>query len=143
MNKMERRILLDNEVEISDEADEEGDDYETAINATGYGFFHYWLVVIAGFANASDAIEILCVSILLPAAQCDLHMNSSDKGWLSAIVFLGMMVGGYIWGCLGDIYGRRTILIVSLLVNAIAGVISSFMQTFPLFLCFRFISGLG
>ncbi|XP_045608814.2 synaptic vesicle glycoprotein 2B isoform X1 [Procambarus clarkii] len=126
-----------------DAEDEEGDDFETAISATGYGFFHYWLLVIGGFANASDAIEILCVSILLPAAQCDLNMTTSDKGWLSSIVFFGMMAGGYIWGCLGDIYGRRNVLIVSLLVNALAGILSSFAQSFPLFLFFRFTSGLG
>lgn len=143
---MERRGLLENpeegEIDVADD-DDEGDDYETAISATGFGFFHYSLIIIGGFANASDAIEILCVSILMPAAQCDLQMTSSDKGWLSAIVFLGMMVGGYTWGCLGDIYGRRTVLIVSLLVNALAGIVSSLAQTFILFLCFRFISGLG
>lgn len=54
-----------------------------------YGMFQYWLILIGGFANASDAIEILCVSILLPAAECDLHMTSEDKGWLSAMAFIG------------------------------------------------------
>lgn len=140
---MERRVLLDSVADQSGDVDDEGDDYETAISATGYGFFHYWLVFIGGFANASDAIEILCVSILLPAAQCDLNMTSTDKGWLSSMVFFGMMVGGYIWGCLGDIYGRRKVLMVSLVVNGLAGIISSLVQTFPAFLCFRFISGLG
>ncbi|KAG0720764.1 Synaptic vesicle glycoprotein 2A [Chionoecetes opilio] len=109
----------------------------------GYGLFQYWLILIGGFANASDAIEILCVSILLPAAQCDLHMTSEDKGWLSAIPFVGMMLGGYVWGCLGDIYGRRNVLMVSLMVNAVSGLASAFVQTFPVFLFCRFVSGVG
>lgn len=125
------------------EDDDEGEDYETAITATGYGPFQYWLILIGGFANASDAIEILCVSILLPAAECDLHMSSADKGWLSAMAFIGMMIGGYVWGCLGDIYGRRNVLMVSLMVNALSGFGSSLVQTFPTFLFFRFVSGLG
>ena len=54
-----------------------------------------------------------------------------------------MMLGGYIWGCLGDVFGRRRVLIVSLLVNATAGLLSSLMQNFPAFLIMRFISGLG
>lgn len=126
-----------------EEPQDDEEDYEKAITATGYGFFHYWLVAIGGIANASDAVEILCVSILLPAAECDLHMSSKDKGLLNAGVFMGMMVGGYIWGSLGDIYGRKNVLVVSLMVNAIAGIVSSFMQGFPLFFTMRFISGLG
>ncbi|MPC77199.1 Synaptic vesicle glycoprotein 2B [Portunus trituberculatus] len=74
--------------DINDDVDE-GEEYEVAITATGYGSFQYWLILLGGFANASDAIEILCVSILLPAAECDLHMTSEDKGWLSAIAFVG------------------------------------------------------
>lgn len=48
-------------------------------------------------ANASDAIEILCVSFVLPSAECDLDMSTADKGLLSAITFAGMMIGGYLW----------------------------------------------
>ncbi|XP_045111770.1 synaptic vesicle glycoprotein 2B-like isoform X2 [Portunus trituberculatus] len=145
--RMERRGLLDSsrsdeELDINDDVDE-GEEYEVAITATGYGSFQYWLILLGGFANASDAIEILCVSILLPAAECDLHMTSEDKGWLSAIAFVGMMVGGYVWGCLGDIYGRRNVLMVSLVLNALSGLGSSFVQTFPSFLVLRLISGLG
>ncbi|MPD00410.1 Synaptic vesicle glycoprotein 2A [Portunus trituberculatus] len=54
-----------------------------------------------------------------------------------------MMVGGYVWGCLGDIYGRRNVLMVSLVLNALSGLGSSFVQTFPSFLVLRLISGLG
>ncbi|KAK4303361.1 hypothetical protein Pmani_024615 [Petrolisthes manimaculis] len=142
----ERRGLLDHreDPENNDHNDDEdGCDYDDAITATGYGMFHYWLIIVGGFANASDAIEILCVSILMPAAECDLHMSSEDKGWLSAMVFVGMMVGGYIWGVLGDMYGRRNVLIVALLVNGVAGLTSSFVQSYESFLGLRFLSGLG
>ena len=73
-------------------------DYETAIAKTGFGKFHYWLLFVCGWANASDAIEILCISFVLPSASCDLNLSSEDKGWLSAITFIGMLFGGYGWG---------------------------------------------
>lgn len=44
-----------------------------------------------------DAIEILCVSFVLPSAECDLKMSTSDKGFLSSMTFAGMMFGSYIW----------------------------------------------
>ena len=53
------------------------------------------------------------------------------------------MFGGYIWGSLADLYGRRAVLLVSLTVNGLGGLASSFSQTFPVFLVLRFISGLG
>eukprot|EP00092_Neocalanus_flemingeri_P039522 GFUD01043036.1.p1 GENE.GFUD01043036.1~~GFUD01043036.1.p1 ORF type:complete len:573 (+),score=163.98 GFUD01043036.1:56-1774(+) len=120
-----------------------GTDYETAIKLTGYGSFHYWLMFVCGWANASDAIEILCISFLLPSAECDLELTPARKGWLSAILFVGMMIGGYVWGSLGDIFGRRSILINAMLVNAAAGFISSFSQDYYIFLFLRFLSGVG
>ena len=56
--------------------------------------FHYWLLFVCGWANASDAVEILAISFLLPSAECDLALSPARKGWLSAILFVGMMIGG-------------------------------------------------
>jgi len=136
----EEKILLS----MGSESDSEEDaDYEKAVEASGYGKFHYWLLFICGWANASDAIEVLCISFLLPSAECDLTLTSSRKGWLSAILFVGMMIGGYVWGSLGDSIGRRNILISAMLVNAAAGAVSSLSQSYAVFLVLRFISGLG
>ena len=93
--------------------DDDGHDYDSALDLTGYGRFHYWLAFICGWANASDAVEILCISFLLPSAgdasdqiakscfinwflyfaECDLELTPARKGWLSAILFVGMMIG--------------------------------------------------
>ncbi|CAB4055399.1 SV2 [Lepeophtheirus salmonis] len=89
-------------------------DYEAGISVCKYGYFHWKLLAICGLANASDAIELLCVAFLLPSAQCDLKLTSTDKGWLSALMFIGMLVGGYIWGSLGDSHGRKSMLMNSM-----------------------------
>ena len=101
------------------------------------------LTIICGWANASDAIEILCISFLLPSAECDLELTYARKGHINSILFAGMLIGGFLWGSLGDIYGRRTTLIVAMLVNCVAGAGSSLSQNYPTFLALRFISGLG
>ena len=53
------------------------------------------------------------------------------------------MVGGYIWGTLADLYGRRYVLLWSLTVNGLGGLASSFSQSFSVFVLLRFISGVG
>ncbi|XP_054475419.1 synaptic vesicle glycoprotein 2B [Anoplopoma fimbria] len=117
--------------------------YEEAVEKAGFGLFHWLLLVVCGWANASDAVEILCVSFLLPTARCDLLLSSSDMGLLTASIFLGMMVGGYIWGYLADQRGRRKVLVVSLTVNGVFGGLASIAPWFWLFLLLRFISGIG
>jgi len=127
----------------TEHCDEDDQDFETALQQTGYGKFHYWLAMVCGWANASDAVEILCVSFLLPSAECDLQLTPVKKGYLSASLFVGMMIGGYIWGSLGDSLGRKTVLINSMVVNGVAGLVSSLGQNFWFFLVMRFISGVG
>ena len=100
-------------------------------------------MLVCGWANASDAVEILCISFLLPSAECDLELTPTRKGWLSAILFVGMMIGGYVWGSLGDTLGRRVVLMNAMVVNASAGFLSSLCQEYYFFLFLRFVSGVG
>jgi len=136
----ETKLLMKN---FDSDSEEEAVNYEEAVLKTGYGKFHYILLLICGWANASDAIEIICISFLLPSAECDLNLDSQMKGQLSAILFVGMMIGGYIWGSLGDSIGRRNCLMYAMILNALAGAGSGLAQEFYTFLIMRFISGVG
>ena len=64
-------------------------DYDSALSAAGFGRFQYWLVLTIGWANAADAVELLSVSSLLPAAECDLQMTPEQKGYLTSSSFVG------------------------------------------------------
>lgn len=149
---MPRRTDEDTEPLLSSTYIDEDDDqassrkklsYEEAVEKTGFGLFHWLLLVVCGWANASDAVEILCVSFLLPTARCDLLLTSADMGLLTSSIFLGMMVGGYVWGYLADRRGRRSVLVVSLAVNGTFGAVASLAPRFWLFLLLRFFSGVG
>ena len=72
-----------------------------------------------------------------------LNSKLIDKGWLSAILFIGMLIGGYIWGSVGDVLGRRKTLIIAMVVNAVFGIGSSLVQQKWQFFVMRFFSGLG
>lgn len=55
----------------------------------GYGKFHYLLLVVCGFVSTSEEMDVICMSFILPSAQCDLKLNTSSKGWLNSIIFIG------------------------------------------------------
>ncbi|XP_058826222.1 synaptic vesicle glycoprotein 2B-like isoform X2 [Topomyia yanbarensis] len=52
-----------------------------------------------------------------------------------------MVIGSYFWGCLADTKGRRVVLIAALLLDGIAGLLSSLSPMFGLFMMLRFING--
>lgn len=113
------------------------------LDSIGYGFFHVILLIVSGWALASDSVEILCISFISPAAQDDLELTRKTEGWLDSSIFVGMMIGGYFWGGWADAVGRRTCLLNSLLLNGGSGLISAFMPSYGWFLLFRIFSGIG
>lgn len=116
-------------------------DFETAIELTGYGKFHYILLGICGLVSTSEEMDVISMSFILPSAQCDLNLNTQTKGWLNCIIFIGMMVGAYAWGSIADTLGRKRILIVISFLNALCIVASSFSQSYEIFMLFRFLNG--
>jgi len=118
-------------------------DYETAIEATGYWTFHYLLLVVCGTAAGTSGMEVMFISFILPAAECDLQLASSDKGVLSAVAMLGIMTGCYIFGGLSDSIGRRVTLICCLSITALFGMFSSLALNVNSFILIRFIAGCG
>ena len=80
---------------------------------------------------------------MFQSGSYDLELNKTEEGVLDAIIFLGMMVGGYIWGSLSDLIGRRSCLISSLSFNGLFAFCSAFSPNYPSFLLFRFLSGVG
>ncbi|XP_050395730.1 synaptic vesicle glycoprotein 2C [Patella vulgata] len=117
--------------------------YEAVINTIGYGKFSVFLFLFCCLAAMADAIEILSLSMVMSTAVCDLNLTTFIKGWIDASVFIGMFFGGLIWGPIGDITGRRTALLASLMVNWVFALTSSFVFGYREFLALRILSGCG
>lgn len=65
-------------------------------------------LLVCGLANAADAVEILGMSLVLPAAEGDpaFDLTPGGKSALSSCIFLGMLLGGVLWGPMGDVLGE-------------------------------------
>lgn len=90
--------------------------------------------------NVADAVEIMCVGFIMSEIS---YLSSLNKELLSAAVFIGMLFGGAAGGYISDYLGRRTCLLYSLGLNALAGFFSSFSTNIGLLIFFRLIAGLG
>ncbi|XP_071955250.1 organic cation transporter protein-like [Antedon mediterranea] len=68
-----------------------------------------------------------------------------DQNWMrqlgKSIVLLGKLIGSLVFGQLSDLFGRKKILLISLLLQITCGVFSSFSGSFPVFITFQFLLG--
>jgi MFS family permease len=97
------------------------------------------LAIILALGNAADAIEILCIGFIMN----ELNTSTEEKEFLSAAVFLGMLVGGLLCGILSDKLGRKPCLMISLSLNAIAGIASALAPSVEVLIACRICGGLG
>ncbi|XP_030321119.1 synaptic vesicle glycoprotein 2A isoform X2 [Calypte anna] len=117
--------------------------YELILQECGHGRFQWSLYFVLGLALMADGVEVFVVGFVLPSAEKDMCLSDSNKGMLGLIVYLGMMVGAFVWGGLADRLGRRQCLLISLSVNSVFAFFSSFVQGYGTFLFCRLLSGVG
>lgn len=115
--------------------------FEDAITRSGFGLFNYVFITMAGGLMACAFIELTSVNFILPIAQCDLDLSTSDKGILSAIGYVGIILSSHLWGFLADTRGRRATLIPTLLIATLATIASSLVNNFWLLVFLRFVNG--
>lgn len=125
------------------EREELAQQYEAILRECGHGRFQWTLYFVLGLALMADGVEVFVVGFVLPSAEKDMCLSDSNKGMLGLIVYLGMMVGAFLWGGLADRLGRRQCLLISLSVNSVFAFFSSFVQGYGTFLFCRLLSGVG
>jgi MFS transporter, VNT family, synaptic vesicle glycoprotein 2 len=116
-------------------------DFDEAIKKCGFGKFNYILIVLCGSLMGCGFIELSSVTFVMPVAECDLQLSMSDKGILSAIGYVGVILSSHLWGFLSDTKGRRQTLIGSLLIASVFTFVSSFVNSFWLLVASRFLNG--
>lgn len=75
-------------------------------------------------------------------APGDLKLTLLNKGTLNSATYAGMIVSAIIWGYLADTQGRRKILIIGYLADAVCVFCSSLSQNFIMLVLFKFCGGL-
>ncbi|XP_051156800.1 synaptic vesicle glycoprotein 2B-like [Leptopilina boulardi] len=128
-------------IENNSHSKEETADYEKALKLCGYGSFHYKFVFVCGIMFLSAGLQNGVNAYILPAAGCDLQLSSEEKGFLNVAFLVGGVVSSLVWGIASDVYGRKNILLGTLMADSFVCLMASLSQSFTMLLCFRTISG--
>ncbi|GAB1864206.1 Major facilitator superfamily (MFS) profile domain-containing protein [Camponotus japonicus] len=137
----EKKIQQRDSIVIEDVPNEKVADFETAISAAGIGKFQYLLIIGIIPISWGSSIDTASMSMILPSAGCDLRLSLFDKGLLNAIIYVGMVLSGFMWGYLADVKGRKKIILYGYLADSICNILAGFSQNFETLVFFKFLSG--
>jgi EmrB/QacA subfamily drug resistance transporter len=100
------------------------------------------LGVLALGCGAFALLQTL-VAPALPVLQRDLHTSTSGVAWLFTSFLLAAAVATPIAGRLGDMFGKKRVLVVSLSSLAAGSLVAAVATSLPLLIVGRTIQGLG
>ncbi|MFD2613370.1 MFS transporter [Paenibacillus gansuensis] len=101
------------------------------------------LLLSAGLSWMFDAMDIGIVSFIAAALAVDWNLQAQQIGLFTAINSVGMAVGAAVAGSMADRYGRRAVLLWTLLIFSAASGLSALVTGFAVLCLLRFISGFG
>ncbi len=105
--------------------------------------FQAWTILLCGIVVILDGFDTQCVGVLVPVIADDLHIAPSSFGPVLAAALFGLMIAAMASGPIADRYGRRWVVIVSVLVFAIFALWTARAQTLRELIVLRFLTGLG
>lgn len=105
---------------------------------------YYWfLVVYLVLLSALGSFVNDMYSPALPAMARFFHSTASESQLGLTMGMVGLAIGQLLLGPISDRYGRKPVLLASLLVFIVGAVVSLFSPNMPFFLGCRFVQGLG
>lgn len=99
--------------------------------------------LLCWFGWIFDFYDLIIISFLIPMIEASLHIDPKIGVWLIGVGLGASGVGGLLFGWLADLYGRKKILIVTVLMFSFGMFLTAFTQTTVQFILARFITGLG
>src|SRR4051794_37583348 len=102
-----------------------------------------WALVLISIAQLMVVLDGTIVNIALPFIQHDLDISTANLRWVVtgyALAFGSLLLLG---GRLGDLFGRRRIFMVGLVIFGVASLLGGLATSEPLLLAARALQGLG
>src|SRR4051812_17138145 len=104
-------------------------------------------VIVAALGYFVDIYDLLLFSIIRIPSLKSFGLNddqiAKDGLYIINIQMLGLLLGGILWGVLGDKKGRLKVLYASIILYSLGNIVNGFVQTVDQYAWVRFITGIG
>lgn len=104
-------------------------------------------VIVAALGYFVDIYDLLLFGIVRVPSLMDLGVAKEDVLnigiQLLNMQMIGMLIGGIVWGIVGDRKGRLSVLFGSILLYSLANIANAFVTSIPMYSFLRLIAGIG
>ncbi|MCX6209075.1 MAG: MFS transporter [Bacteroidetes bacterium] len=104
-------------------------------------------VIIAALGYFVDIYDLLLFSIIRVPSLKSMGLTSDEAIEVGKriinIQMMGLLIGGFLWGVMGDKIGRMKVLFASIILYSFGNIANGFVQTPEQYAWIRFISGIG
>lgn len=109
----------------------------------GWTKYHTLLFIVCGLGWMADSIETGLLGFLKQQIKNQWELGTYELGLLQNLVFVGEIIGCFIWGPIADRFGRRPAFLLANLFLFVCGLASAAAPSFTWLVCFRFLVGCG
>ena len=104
-------------------------------------------VIVIAMGYFVDIYDLILFGVVRVASLRELGLGSEEiTSWGSTILNMqmsGMLIGGILWGILGDKKGRLSVLFASIILYSVANFLNAFVTNVEQYALLRFIAGIG
>ncbi|MFI2858047.1 MFS transporter [Paenibacillus sp. JSM ZJ436] len=101
------------------------------------------LLFSAGISWMFDAMDVGMISFVVAALAKEWSLGSQEVGLLASSTSIGMVFGALLAGMLADRYGRKNLLLWTLIIFSAASGLSALATGFAVLCILRFVAGIG
>ena len=113
------------------------------VSESKFNRFHFGLLFWSCFIIMFDSYDLVVYSSVLPVLIKEWSISPVQAGAIGSYGPFGMMIGAILFGILADKFGRKKVLIASIVLFSIFGLLCGFASGPTSFSIFRFLCGLG
>lgn len=101
------------------------------------------VLFLTGIGWMFDAMDQGMVAGVMAAIGSDWGLTTSQLGLLGSTGMLGMAIGAALSGMVADKWGRKTVVMLTLIIYGVSSAVSGFAMNYPMLLALRFLTGFG
>jgi AAHS family 4-hydroxybenzoate transporter-like MFS transporter len=105
--------------------------------------YHLQILILCSLVTFFDGQDFAALAYALPYIRDDMGISDQMTGYVSSAAFLGQMIGSLFGSYMGDIFGRRPVIIVCTIASAILTFAVGFAASPEQIIGLRFVSGLA
>ncbi|KJY63174.1 Permease of the major facilitator superfamily [Bombilactobacillus mellifer] len=102
-----------------------------------------WTIASTSAGFALENMDVMFLSFALSSIAATLKINGAQAGLISSITNLGMLVGGILFGIMGDRFGRVKTFSYTIFIFAFATAAMYWAQDITTIYILRFLAGIG